>query len=177
MGQGVCRKKKLWASRGRAELEALGLDSWARRRRQELLEILDRLEPSLAELDRAAAAQETEHQPAARYLMQQPGVGPVTALMFVLTIGPIERFLGCRGRTGSVSGHERWSPAFLANKLDDVRVLDPFVAVAAGRALFRVADLMELAKQVAALKSEPARRSAKEKIYVMSVINCCQDRP
>ena len=81
MGQGVCRKKKLWASKGRAELEALGLDPWARRRRQELLEILDRLDPSLAELDRAVA-QEAEHRPAARCLMQQRGVGPVTALMF-----------------------------------------------------------------------------------------------
>jgi hypothetical protein len=33
-------------------------------------------------------------------------------------------------------------------------MLDPFVAVAAGRSLFRVAALMELAKQVAGLKSE-----------------------
>jgi hypothetical protein len=46
----------------------------------------------------------------------------------------------------------------------DVGVLDPFVAVAAGRSLFREADLMELAKQVAGLKSEPARRSVKEKM-------------
>ena len=40
MGQGVYRKRKLWAAGGRTELEALGLDPWASRRRQELLEIL-----------------------------------------------------------------------------------------------------------------------------------------
>ena len=46
MGQGVCRMKKLWAAAGRKELEALPLDPWANRRRQELLEILDQLEPA-----------------------------------------------------------------------------------------------------------------------------------
>ena len=69
------------------ELEALALDPWASRRRKELLEILDRLDPCLAELDRAVA-KEAEPRQAARGLMEQPGVGPVTALMFVLTIGP-----------------------------------------------------------------------------------------
>src|SRR6201988_4029404 len=53
MGQGICRKTKLWASAGREELQRLALDPWAARRRQELLEILDRIDPSLAELDRA----------------------------------------------------------------------------------------------------------------------------
>src|SRR5215475_11536040 len=91
MGQGVYRKRKLWTAGGRAELEALGLDPWASRRRQELLQILDRLDPCLAELD-GAVAKEAERHPAARCLMEQAGVGPVTALMFVLTIGPVERF-------------------------------------------------------------------------------------
>jgi transposase len=68
-----------------------GLDPWASRRRRELLAILDQLDPSLAELDRAVD-KEAEQRPAARCLMEQPGVGPVTALMFVLTIGPVERF-------------------------------------------------------------------------------------
>jgi transposase len=43
------------------------------------------------ELDRAVI-QEVEKRPAAVRLMTQPGVGPVTALAFVLTIGPVERF-------------------------------------------------------------------------------------
>ena len=36
--------------------------------------------------------QEAEKRAAAVRLMTQPGVGPVTALAFVLTIGPVERF-------------------------------------------------------------------------------------
>jgi transposase len=115
MGQGVYRKRKLWAAGGRTELEALGLDPWASRRRQELLDLLDRLNPSLAELDRAVA-KEAEQRPAARCLMEQPGVGPVTALMFVLTIGPVERFrtskqvvsyLGLNPRESSSGGRQR----------------------------------------------------------------------
>src|SRR5215467_2969803 len=116
MGQGVYRKRKLWAAGGRRELEALGLDPWASRRRRELLEILDRLDPLLAELDRAVA-QEAEPGAAACCLMEQPGVGPVTALMFVLTIGPVERFrrskqvvsyLGLNPRESSSGGRQRF---------------------------------------------------------------------
>jgi transposase len=115
MGQGVYRKRKLWAAGGRSELEALTLDPWASRRRRELLAVLDLLDPSLAELDRAVA-REAEQHPAARYLMEQPGVGPVTALMFVLTIGPVERFrrskqvvsyLGLNPRESSSGGRQR----------------------------------------------------------------------
>jgi transposase len=91
MGQGICRRKKLWASAGRGELEGLALDAWASRRRQELLAILDGPDPCLAELDQAVK-REAQKCPAALDLMEQPGVGPVTALMFVLTIGPVERF-------------------------------------------------------------------------------------
>jgi transposase len=115
MGQGICRKKKLWTTGGRGELEGLRLDPWAGRRRQELLEILDRLDPCLAELDRAVT-KEVQKYPAALHLMQQPGVGPVTALMWVLTIGPAERFrtskqvvsyLGLNPRESSSGGRQR----------------------------------------------------------------------
>jgi transposase len=59
---------------------------------------------------------EAENYPAALSLMEQPGVGPVTALMFVLTIGPIERFrrskqmvsyLGLNPRESSSGGRQR----------------------------------------------------------------------
>ena len=91
MGQGICRKKKLWTSVGRKELQGLSLGPWASRRRQQLLDMLDQLEPVTEELDRAVM-QEAEKRPAAVHLMTQPGVGPVTALAFVLTIGPVSRF-------------------------------------------------------------------------------------
>ena len=57
----------------------------------ELLQLLDQLEASIAELDRAVAEQ-VQARPAARRLMTHPGVGPVTALAFTLTMGPAERF-------------------------------------------------------------------------------------
>ena len=91
MGQGICRKKKLWAPAGRKELEALALDPWANRRRRELLEILDQLNPPIEELNQAVEL-EAEKCPHAVHLMKQTGVGPVTALAFVLTLGPVERF-------------------------------------------------------------------------------------
>jgi transposase len=95
MSQGVCRKRKLWSERGLAELKGLSLDPWASRRRQELLELLHRLEPRIEELDQAVE-EEAKKRPEAVLLMGQKGVGPVTALAFVLTLGPVERFPNSR---------------------------------------------------------------------------------
>ena len=91
MSQGVCRKKKLFTAKGREELEKLSLGPWASRRRQELLGMLDQLNPVIDELDRAVQ-QEAESRADAARLMTHPGVGPVTALAFVLTLGPMARF-------------------------------------------------------------------------------------
>jgi transposase len=60
-------------------------------RRQQLLEIEDWLEAPLRALDEAVT-HEAESRPAARRLMEQRGVGPVTALAFMATIRPIGRF-------------------------------------------------------------------------------------
>jgi transposase len=91
MSQGLCRKRKLWSKGGRKELEALQLDPWASRRRQELLRLLDQLNPWIEDLDQAVQ-KEAACRPEVIRLMEQPGVGPVTALAFVLTIGPVSRF-------------------------------------------------------------------------------------
>ena len=115
ISQGVCRGRKLWSGRGRAELEGLELLPWASRRRQELLELLEHLDGSLAELDQAVYA-EAQKRPAAVRLMTHPGVGAVTALAMVLTLGPVERFpnrrklvsyLGLNPREHSSGGHQR----------------------------------------------------------------------
>ena len=115
MSQGVCRKRKLWSARGRQELEGLRLGPWASRRRQELVDLLDGLGPRLEELDRAVKAEALRRAEAAR-LMEQQGVGPVTALAFVLTVGPVERFansrklvsyLGLNPSEASSGGHQR----------------------------------------------------------------------
>jgi transposase len=91
LSQGVCRKRKLWSARGRQELKGLALGRWASRRRQELLELLDRLQPEIQELDGAVQA-EAERRPEVVRLMSPKDVGPVTGLAFVLTLGPVERF-------------------------------------------------------------------------------------
>ena len=95
MGQGVCRRKQLFTAKGRQELEGLALGPWASYRRQELLQLLDQLEQSLAKLDQAVE-QQANREPLAVRLMTHPGVGPVTSLAFVLTIGPVDRFPGSR---------------------------------------------------------------------------------
>ena len=95
IGQGVCRKGKLWSARGQAELKSLELMPWASRRRQELLGMLRQLDVSIGELDGAVEAA-TPGRPEVARLRTHPGVGPVTALAFVLTIGPVGRFANSR---------------------------------------------------------------------------------
>ena len=53
--------------------------------------MLDQLNPWIDDLDRAVT-EEAERRSEVVALMKQPRVGPVTALAFVLTIGPISRF-------------------------------------------------------------------------------------
>jgi len=95
ISQGVCRKRKLWSAKGRAELEKLALLPWAARRRKELLESLDRLDAQVRELDRAVEEAGRERAEVA-LLRTHPGVGMVVSLAFVLTVGPIERFPNSR---------------------------------------------------------------------------------
>lgn len=91
LNQGVQWKRKLWSTMGRRRLENLPLLPWATRRRAELLKLLDELDESITVLD-GAVCQEANRRPAVQRLMTHPGVGPVTALAFALTLGPAERF-------------------------------------------------------------------------------------
>jgi transposase len=91
MNEGKRWKSKLFSQKGRAEFEKLALGPWASRRRSELLELLDRLNPSIEELT-TAVQQEVNKRPEALRLMTHPGVGPITALAYVLIIGTPERF-------------------------------------------------------------------------------------
>jgi transposase len=91
MNEGKRWKKKLWSEPGRTQLEKLPLATWASRRRKDLLELLDRMNPTIAELT-AAIDQEARKRPEVLRLMTHPGVGPLTALAFVLIIGTWERF-------------------------------------------------------------------------------------
>ena len=91
LNEGLRCKKRLWRQHGREQLESFRLAPWASRRRRDLLELLDRLNPTIAELSQAVE-QEAEKCPEARRLQTHPGVGALTALAFVLIIGQAERF-------------------------------------------------------------------------------------
>ena len=91
INEGVRCKKRLWREAGRKQLESLPLAQWASRRRQDLLEVLDRINPTIAELTQAIE-DEAEKCSEARRLMTHPGVGALTAVAFVLIIGEANRF-------------------------------------------------------------------------------------
>ena len=91
LNEGVRRRKRLWSKAGRVQLGSLALAPWATRRREDLLALLDYLEPRIAKLT-AAIEQEAQKRPRARQLMTHPGVGPITALAFLLVIGTPQRF-------------------------------------------------------------------------------------
>jgi len=102
MNEGKKWKKRLWSERGRDQLAQFVLAPWATRRRQDLSELLDRLNPTIEELT-AAIEQEAKQRPEVLRLMTHPGVGPITALAFVLIIGTPERF-HCGKQIGSYVG-------------------------------------------------------------------------
>jgi transposase len=91
LNEGLRCKKKLWREHGRQQLESFRLAPWATRRRRDLLDLLDRLTPTIAELSQAIE-HEVEKRPEAERLRTHPGVGSLTALAFVLIIGEVNRF-------------------------------------------------------------------------------------
>jgi transposase len=91
LNEGRRCKKRLWREKGREQLESFRLAPWASRRRHDLLELLDRLNPMIGALSQAIE-QEVEKCPEAQRLRTHPGVGPLTALAFVLIIGKPDRF-------------------------------------------------------------------------------------
>ncbi|HEY1262089.1 MAG TPA: IS110 family transposase [Terriglobales bacterium] len=91
LNKGVQRKRKLWSQAGQQMLRELRLRPWAARRREDLLRLLEMFHQQIAPLDEAVKA-EAERDAQSRLLMTQPGVGPITALAYVLTMGDVRRF-------------------------------------------------------------------------------------
>lgn len=115
MNQGIQKKGRLFSQAGRKLLEELPLEGWTARRRTDLLDLLKELESKIEELNRAVS-QEAKQNRVAQLLATHPGVGPITALAFVLTIGEVERFarskqvasyLGLIPRERSSGGRQR----------------------------------------------------------------------
>lgn len=91
LNQGMQKGRTLWSKAGQKQLLDLPLQYWAGTRRKNLLELLKQMDQQMVVLDQAVkkAAEENEK---ARLLMTQPGVGPITALAYVLTMGDVNRF-------------------------------------------------------------------------------------
>jgi transposase len=116
MNQGVTKKQKLWSQAGEKVLRELPLKPWAGRRREDLFRVREMLSGQIDLLDQAVveAAEKNER---AHLLMTQPGVGPITSMAFVLTMGDVNRFqrgkqvasyLGLIPREYSSGGHQRF---------------------------------------------------------------------
>ncbi len=91
MNQGVTKKRKLWSQAGEKMLRELPLKPWASRRREDLLKVRGMLDEQIGLLD-AAVVEVAEKNEKAQLLMTQPGVGPITSMAFVLTMGDVHRF-------------------------------------------------------------------------------------
>jgi len=95
LNQGVQRKHKLWTVAGRKLLEELALTGWTAQRREELLSLLDDLDQRISKLDQAVM-EAGKKDPVAKLLQSHPGVGPITALAYSLTLGEVGRFAHSR---------------------------------------------------------------------------------
>ena len=86
MNRGMQKKARLWSEAGQKAFGDLPLEGWAACRREDLQRLRAVLDVRFGKLEEAAqsAAEDNEQ---ARLLMTQPGVGPITSLAFVLTLG------------------------------------------------------------------------------------------
>jgi transposase len=91
LNQGVQRKHKLWSQAGQKVLRGLPLQPWAARRREDLLGLMAMLDQQIKPLDQAVQ-EEAQRDKRALLLQTQPGVGAVTSLAYVLTMGDVSRF-------------------------------------------------------------------------------------
>jgi transposase len=116
MNRGMQKKHHLWSKKGQKLLHELPLRPWAGRRREDLFRLLAMLDQQIQLLD-GAVEEAAKENSQARLLMSQPGVGPITSLAFVLTLGDVSRFprgkqvasyLGLIPRERSSGGHQRF---------------------------------------------------------------------
>jgi transposase len=98
LSEGLGPKPGLWSRKGQEQFRALPLPPWGERRRADNLEMLAELLRRTEPLDQAVQA-EAARRPEVVRLMTHPGVGPITALSFVLIIGDPLRFATSRKLT------------------------------------------------------------------------------
>jgi transposase len=115
LNSGMQKKHKLWSQAGQQWLRELSLKPWAGRRRDDLLRLMAMLDQQIVPLD-LAVKEQAQRDKMAQLLQTQPGVGPITALAYVLTMGDVSRFprgkqvasyLGLIPREHSSGGRQR----------------------------------------------------------------------
>jgi len=82
---------RVWQQKHRLQVEALPLTGWRAEQRNDLLGLLKELDKRIQPLNKAVRKLADENTEACR-LMTHPGVGPIVALAYVLTIGDWQRF-------------------------------------------------------------------------------------
>ena len=140
MNEGFQKKRQLWTEAGLEFLQNLELPLWTKRRRDDLLKMLEQLNEHIGELSQAVET-EADQQRLVRLLMTHPGVGPILGLATVLTLGDSRRFrngqhvssyVGLIPREAS-SGSRRWLGAISKQGNSFMR----FLLVQAGMAAAR----------------------------------------
>jgi transposase len=102
LNEGLGPRPGLWSRKGQEQFRALELPPWTAQRRQDNLELLSYLQERTTPLD-LAVEQQARQRPEVVRLMSHPGVGPITALVFVLTLGEPTRFASSK-QLGSYLG-------------------------------------------------------------------------
>lgn len=95
LSHNLCQGRKLWTAAGQQAFQALKLREAAGRRRQDLLQLLGQLNGWIQALEEDLE-KEAEKRPEVGRLQTHPGVGLLTALATVVTLGEAERFANGR---------------------------------------------------------------------------------
>jgi transposase len=98
---GLSIKSKLMTKEGREKLNALLLSETHRQQREEWLTLVDQLTPIIEQIERELKPI-AEKEPRVARLMTQPGIGLLTGLVLVHTLGPIDRFANARKVTAYI---------------------------------------------------------------------------
>ena len=101
LSAGLSMKAKLLSQAGREKLQSLPLTETQQQQRDEWLALVDHLNPVIKRVDKELPAL-IEPDPRVQRVLTHPGIGPLTALALVHTLGPVERFANGRKVTAYV---------------------------------------------------------------------------
>jgi transposase len=98
LGAGLSLQTQLWTRRGQQRLQALTLSSVLAQQCEAWLQLLERVREQIQSVERGLKGEASEDQRVAR-LRTHPGVGLLTSLCLIHTLGDVERFANARKAT------------------------------------------------------------------------------